>query len=64
MREDQIIEAYKKLKELGVQHFGLHTMVASNEINPEYFAETAKILFELVVKLEKETGVKFEFVNL
>jgi hypothetical protein len=29
-------------------------MVASNEINPEYFAETAKILFELLVKIEKE----------
>jgi diaminopimelate decarboxylase len=39
-------------------------MVASNEINPEYFAETAKILFELIIDLEKELDIKFEFVNL
>jgi hypothetical protein len=29
-------------------------MVASNEINTEYFAETAKILFELLIDIEKE----------
>jgi len=29
-------------------------MVASNELNPDYFIETARILFELIVELEKE----------
>ena len=43
----QIIEAYAKCKEMGVKHFGLHTMVASNELNPDFFADTAKLVFEL-----------------
>lgn len=60
----QIIEGYKILKAKGVKRFGLHTMVASNELNTDYFVETARMLFELVVDIKKETGVRIEFVNL
>lgn len=64
MRKEQLFEAYKKIKDGWKKHFWLHTMVASNELNPDYFIETAKILFELVVELEKELDIKFDFVNL
>jgi diaminopimelate decarboxylase len=39
-------------------------MVASNELDEMYFVETAKILFELVLEIEKEIGIQIEFVNL
>jgi diaminopimelate decarboxylase len=39
-------------------------MVASNERSSEYFVETAKILFDLVLALSRELGISFEFVNL
>jgi diaminopimelate decarboxylase len=39
-------------------------MVASNELDPAYFIETAKILFELVVEIEKKLNITFDFVNL
>ncbi|NLW32047.1 MAG: diaminopimelate decarboxylase [Fibrobacter sp.] len=61
---DQLFEGYKILKEKGVKRFGLHTMVASNELNPDYFVQTASMLFELVVQLSKELDISFEFVNL
>ncbi|MFH2027543.1 MAG: diaminopimelate decarboxylase [Nanoarchaeota archaeon] len=61
---EQIIEGYKICKQKGVKRFGLHTMVASNELNPDYHIETAKILFELVVEVYEKTGIKIEFVNL
>ena len=61
---DQLFEGYRILREKGVKRFGLHTMVASNELNPEYFVQTASMLFELVVKLSKELDISFEFVNL
>nr|MDD3720319.1 diaminopimelate decarboxylase [Candidatus Gracilibacteria bacterium] len=64
MTREQIFEAYKMLRDKGVKRFGLHTMVASNELNPDYFIETAKILFELVKELEEKLGIIFEFVNL
>lgn len=64
MRRDQIYQAYELLRNNGVTRFWLHTMVASNELEVSYFVETAKILFELVVDLEEELGISFEFVNL
>lgn len=64
LRKDQLFEAYKMAKEKGVEKFGLHTMVISNERNPEYFAETARMLFKLVGELNDEIGVKISFINL
>ncbi|HOK51558.1 MAG: diaminopimelate decarboxylase [Bacteroidales bacterium] len=61
---DQLFEAYRMAKASGIKRFGLHTMVASNELNPSYFFETAELLFDLVIKIWKEVGITFEFVNL
>ena len=60
----QLFEGYKLLKEKGVKRFGLHTMVASNELNSAYFAETVKMLCDLVVEISREVGVRFEFINM
>ncbi|MFH1642006.1 MAG: diaminopimelate decarboxylase [Nanoarchaeota archaeon] len=60
----QLFEGYKILKEKGVKRFGLHTMIISNELNYKYFIETAEMLFELVIELSNDLGIKFEFVNL
>lgn len=60
----QLFEGYKLLAEKGVRRFGLHAMIASNELNPQYFIDTAVMLFDLVLEISKEVGVKFEFVNL
>ena len=61
---DQMFEGYRILKEKGVSRFGLHTMVASNELNPQYFIDTAIMLFELAVDIFKTLGIRLEFVNL
>ena len=60
----QMIEGYKILKNKGVKHFGIHTMVASNELDPDYFIETAEILFRLIVEVSKKVGIHIEFANL
>lgn len=61
---DQMKEAYKIAAGKGVKRFGMHTMVASNELNPEYFAETASILFKLASEIEDEDKINMEFINL
>ena len=61
---EQLFEGYRMLKERGVKRFGLHTMVASNELDPEYIIDTAKLLFGLVADITRQTGVEFEFVNI
>lgn len=60
----QILEAYAEVKKRGAKRFGLHTMVASNELNPDYFIETAVLLFELAVEIQEKTGVSVEFINM
>ena len=61
---EQLVEGYRKMKEAGAKRFGLHTMVASNELDPEYIIDTAKMLFTLVGELREEAGVEFEFINI
>jgi len=60
----QLFEGYRILRDRGIKHFGLHTMVASNELNGSYFVETAKMLFELVAEISLELGIRFDIVNL
>lgn len=61
---EQLVEGYRLLKEKGVKRFGIHTMVASNELDADYFVETAEIVFDLIIEISKEVGIKFEFANL
>lgn len=62
--KEQLFEGYRIIKEKGVKRFGLHTMVASNELNPDYFVETVRMLLELVIEIKREIGIKFEFINM
>ena len=61
---DQLFEAYAILKAKGVKRFGLHTMVASNELDPQYIIDTATLLFDLAVQISQRVGITFEFVNI
>lgn len=61
---DQLFEGYQILKDNGVKRFGLHTMIASNELDESYFVETARMLFEIVVEAKEKLGVHIEFVNI
>jgi len=61
---EQMIEGYRIAQRKGCTRFGIHTMVASNELNPDYFVETAQILFDLALEVHKKTGVRIEFANL
>lgn len=60
----QLFEGYRLCKEKGVKRFGLHTMVASNELDPEYFVETARMLFTLALEIRQDLGIDIEFVNM
>ena len=61
---DQLPEAYAQMKAKGVRRFGLHAMVASNELDPQYIIDTATLLFDRVVDLSRKVGITFDFVNI
>lgn len=62
--KEQLIEGYKRLKDLGVKKFGLHSFLASNTVSNEYYPALAKILFETAVEVKEKTGVEISFINL
>ena len=64
MTTEQLFEACKILKAKGAKKFGIHAFLASNTVTNEYYPMLAKVLFEVAVKLEKETGADIEFINL
>jgi len=64
LTRDQLFDAYRIVRDRGVKRFGIHTMIASNELNPDYFVDTADMLFDLILEIGNAVGVRFEFVNL
>ena len=64
MTTEQIFEAFRTLKAKGAENFGIHAFLASNTVTNEYYPMLAKVMFELAVKLQKETGAHIGFINL
>jgi diaminopimelate decarboxylase len=64
LTRDQLFAAYREAHEKGARRFGLHAMVASNELDARYFVDTAAMLFDLAAEIAERVGVRFEFVNL
>ncbi len=62
--DDQIIDAYRQAKAKGVKRFGIHTMLASNELNYEYMVQTSQMLLELITDISAELDITFEFINI
>ena len=63
LTHDQLLEAYRIAKEKGAKRFGLHTMVISNELNPDCFIATAQMIFNLVIEIKNKLAIDIELVN-
>ncbi len=61
---DQILDAYRRARDRGAKRFGLHTMLASNELDHSYMVETARMLLELVQWISQKLSIRFEFINI
>ena len=64
MTRPQMTEAFRRLKELGAQEFGIHAFLASNTLSNDYYPALAAILFRTAVELKEETGCHITFINL
>jgi diaminopimelate decarboxylase len=61
---DQMFEGFEIIRNKGVKRYGIHTFIISNELNGQYFIDTAHMLFDLAIQLQKRLGIRLEFVNL
>ena len=64
MTTEQLFDAFRILKQKGAKEFGIHAFLASNTVTNEYYPMLAKVLFEVAVRLQKETGAHIKFINL
>jgi diaminopimelate decarboxylase len=60
----QLLDAYRSAKKRGATRFGLHTMLASNELNHTYMVQTVQMLLEIAQWVQSELNIRFEFINM
>ena len=62
--KEQLFKGYRTVRDKGVKRFGLHTMIASNELDPYYFVDTARMLYDLAVEISGSLDIRLEFINI
>lgn len=60
----QLLPAFQKARERGAKRFGLHTMLASNELNADYMIQTVAMLLEVIERVGRALSAPFEFINI
>jgi diaminopimelate decarboxylase len=60
----QLLDAYQAAKARGATRFGLHTMLASNELNYAYMVQTVQMLLEIAQWVMAELKIRLEFINM
>ncbi len=63
VRRDQLQGAYERARELGVERFGLHAMIASNVLTVQPLLATIAMLLALEDGLQRTLGIELEFIN-
>ncbi|KAF2956972.1 diaminopimelate decarboxylase [Marinitoga sp. 38H-ov] len=61
---DNIIEGYKKMKELGVKRFGFHSMLVSNTLEEDLIEKNTEIIFRTVKRISDILNIEFEFIDI
>lgn len=61
---EQIFPGLSELRQKGARKFGVHTFIASNELNPDYFVDTADMLFDLALEIKAKLRILTGFVNI
>jgi diaminopimelate decarboxylase len=64
LTREQLFDAYRLAHARGVRRFGLHTMVASNELDLDFIVATARMLFDLVAELRHALDIRIELANI
>lgn len=64
MGEQDMVEAFRRLKTMGAKHFGIHAFLASNTVTNDYYPALAAQLFELAVRVAAAADVHIGYINL
>jgi diaminopimelate decarboxylase len=64
LRPDQIEPAFRRARERGAERFGLHTMLATNELDHRRMSDVVTVLLHVAGTLADRLGIALEFVNM
>lgn len=59
-----IVDAYRQAQQLGIQRFGLHAMVVSNERDYSVHLASIKMLCEVASDLREHLDIELDFINI
>ncbi|HEX7382478.1 MAG TPA: diaminopimelate decarboxylase [Nevskiaceae bacterium] len=62
--DEQLVPAFQAAIARGARRFGLHTMLASNELDYRYMVETVDMLLRTVERVGDALDIRFEFINM
>jgi len=62
--QEQLVNAYREARDRGASRFGLHSMMASNELNYSYMVDTARMLLETAEHISGKLDIQFELINI
>jgi len=62
--QEQLVSAYREARDRGANRFGLHSMMASNELSYSYMVDTARMLLETAEHISDKLGILFEVINI
>ncbi len=62
--ETQLIDTYRRAQTLGIKRFGLHAMVASNDLNYRHMLQTVRLLLDKTNLLTEQLHIHLEFINM
>jgi diaminopimelate decarboxylase len=62
--KEQLYLGLKKLKQKGLQGFGLHAFLSSNSQKEDYYPRLAELLISVGKELESNVQIPFEYINL
>jgi diaminopimelate decarboxylase len=61
---EKLLDAYKQAQALGVQQFGLHQMVTSNELDANVHLASVELLCDMARQIQEALGVALAFINI
>lgn len=59
-----LFKGFEVLQKHGAKRFGIHIMAVSNELNPQNHIKVAEMMFNLMLEINKNLGIDFDFVDL
>jgi diaminopimelate decarboxylase len=54
----------RQLQEQGVTSVGIHSYLAGNTLEPDYYPAAARLLRDVAAQLSQETGVEIAYINI